>query len=164
VALPKPIMDFAAASQRQRAFFQTAATRSVKFRRAQLGRLAGALERHKTRLLAALHADLRKSPMQKATPRKSAWCRRRFVTRKNISLAGPRPIAAARPGLSRLRAAGCKPSRLAWRSSSALGITRCNCSSAPSRRATWPDVPFRYPPQTLAHAGLKRAMRFLLSD
>lgn len=57
-------MDFAAASQRHRAFFQTGVTRSVEFRRAQLERLAGALERHEARLLAALHADLRKSPMQ----------------------------------------------------------------------------------------------------
>jgi len=57
-------MDFAATSQRQRAFFQTGATRSVEFRRAQLGRLAGALERHEAKLLAALHADLRRSPMQ----------------------------------------------------------------------------------------------------
>ena len=43
-------MDFAAASQRQRAFFQTGATRSVEFRRAQLERLAGALERHEASL------------------------------------------------------------------------------------------------------------------
>jgi aldehyde dehydrogenase (NAD+) len=64
VALPKPIMDFAAASQRQRALFQTGATRSVEFRRAQLERLAGALERHEAALLSALQADLRKSPMQ----------------------------------------------------------------------------------------------------
>jgi len=64
MALPKPIMDFAAASQRQRAFFQTGATRSVKFRRAQLERLAGALERHEAALLSALQADLGKSPGQ----------------------------------------------------------------------------------------------------
>ncbi len=32
------------------------------------------------------------------------------------------------------------------------------------RRATWLDLPFRYPPQTLSLAGLKRAMRFLLSE
>lgn len=59
-----PIMDFAAASHRQRAFFQTGATRSVEFRRAQLARLASALERHEAALLAALQADLGKSPGQ----------------------------------------------------------------------------------------------------
>ena len=32
------------------------------------------------------------------------------------------------------------------------------------RRAIWLDLPFRYPPQTLSLAGLKRAMRFLLGD
>ncbi len=64
MALSKPIMDFAATSQRQRIFFQTGATRSMEFRRAQLGRLAAALERHEAKLLAALHADLRRSPMQ----------------------------------------------------------------------------------------------------
>ena len=32
------------------------------------------------------------------------------------------------------------------------------------RRATWLDLPFRYPPQKLSLAGLKRAMRFLLDD
>jgi aldehyde dehydrogenase (NAD+) len=32
------------------------------------------------------------------------------------------------------------------------------------RRATWLDTPFRYPPQKLSVAGLKRAMRFLLGD
>lgn len=57
-------MDVAAINQRHRAFFQTGATRSVEFRRAQLERLAGAFERHEASLLAALHADLRKSPTQ----------------------------------------------------------------------------------------------------
>lgn len=32
------------------------------------------------------------------------------------------------------------------------------------RRANWLDLPFRYPPQKLSLAGLKRAMRFLLGD
>jgi aldehyde dehydrogenase (NAD+) len=32
------------------------------------------------------------------------------------------------------------------------------------RRATWLDTPFRYPPQKLSLAGLKRAMRLLLDD
>ena len=32
------------------------------------------------------------------------------------------------------------------------------------RRATWLDTPFRYPPQKLSLAGLKRALRFLLGD
>jgi aldehyde dehydrogenase (NAD+) len=57
-------MDLAAASQRQRAFFQAGATRSVEFRRAQLERLAGALARHEGALLSALQADLGKSPGQ----------------------------------------------------------------------------------------------------
>jgi aldehyde dehydrogenase (NAD+) len=32
------------------------------------------------------------------------------------------------------------------------------------RRATWLDTPFRYPPQKLSMAGLKRALHFLLGD
>ena len=32
------------------------------------------------------------------------------------------------------------------------------------RRATWLDLPFRYPPQKISLTGLKRAMRFLLGD
>jgi aldehyde dehydrogenase (NAD+) len=32
------------------------------------------------------------------------------------------------------------------------------------RRATWLDTPFRYPPQRISLAGLKRAMRVLLGD
>jgi aldehyde dehydrogenase (NAD+) len=32
------------------------------------------------------------------------------------------------------------------------------------RRATWLDTPFRYPPQKLSLAGLKRALRLLLGD
>jgi acyl-CoA reductase-like NAD-dependent aldehyde dehydrogenase len=32
------------------------------------------------------------------------------------------------------------------------------------QRATWLDAPFRYPPQELSLAGLKRAMRFLLGN
>ena len=57
-------MDFANTSQRQRAYFQTGAPRSVAFRRAQLERLAGALERHEVASLTALKADLGKSPGQ----------------------------------------------------------------------------------------------------
>lgn len=57
-------MDFAATTQRQRTFFQTGATRSVAFRRAQLERLTSALERHESALLSALQADLGKSPGQ----------------------------------------------------------------------------------------------------
>jgi aldehyde dehydrogenase (NAD+) len=64
MTLPKPNMDFVAVNQRQRAFFQTGATRSVAFRRAQLERLAGALARHEAALLAALQGDLGKSPIQ----------------------------------------------------------------------------------------------------
>jgi len=54
-------MDFAAAIERQRAFFQTGATRPLDFRRAQLCKLHAALLAHETALLAVLHADLHKS-------------------------------------------------------------------------------------------------------
>jgi len=57
-------MDFAATVQRQRACFQSGATRPLAFRRAQLETLRGALERNESALLAALDADLRKSPPQ----------------------------------------------------------------------------------------------------
>ncbi len=54
-------MDFAATVARQVAHFRTGATRSLDFRVAQLTRLQKALEKHEADLLAALHADLRKS-------------------------------------------------------------------------------------------------------
>lgn len=54
-------MNFAAAVQRQRTFFQTGATRPLEFRRAQLRKLENALVANETALLSALHADLRKS-------------------------------------------------------------------------------------------------------
>jgi len=57
-------MSFTAHVQSLRAFFQTGATRGTDFRRAQLERLDGALTRHEAALLAALQADLRKSPFQ----------------------------------------------------------------------------------------------------
>jgi aldehyde dehydrogenase (NAD+) len=57
-------MDFAELVRRHRAFFQTGASRALAFRREQLQTLSGALARHESRLLAALHADLRKSPFQ----------------------------------------------------------------------------------------------------
>jgi aldehyde dehydrogenase (NAD+) len=60
-------MDFADLVYRQRAFFQTGATRPIEFRRAQLEKLSTALVRHEATLLAALHADLRKSPGQAYT-------------------------------------------------------------------------------------------------
>lgn len=60
----KPIMDTAELVQRQRAFFQSGATRALPFRRQQLRSLAGALERREAALLEALRADLRKSPCQ----------------------------------------------------------------------------------------------------
>ena len=55
-------MNFKATLSRQRAFFLSGATRAPEFRRAQLLKLAGLLESRETQLLAALHADLRKSP------------------------------------------------------------------------------------------------------
>jgi len=57
-------MDFAATVQRQRAFFQSGVPRRLAFRRAQLETLRAALARNESALLAALHADLRKSPEQ----------------------------------------------------------------------------------------------------
>jgi aldehyde dehydrogenase (NAD+) len=57
-------MDFGLLVQRQRAFFQTGSTQSLAFRRAQLKDLAAALDRHEASLLAALQADLHKSPFQ----------------------------------------------------------------------------------------------------
>jgi aldehyde dehydrogenase (NAD+) len=57
-------MDCAATVQRQRAFFQSGATRSLDFRRAQLETFSAALARNESTLLAALKADLGKSPFQ----------------------------------------------------------------------------------------------------
>jgi len=57
-------MDFADNLHRLRAFSQTGETRAPDFRREQLRKLSAALERHESSLLAALHADLRKSPFQ----------------------------------------------------------------------------------------------------
>ena len=54
-------MDFTAAVQRQRVFFQSGATRPLDFRLAQLRRLQDALAAHESALLTALRADLRKS-------------------------------------------------------------------------------------------------------
>jgi aldehyde dehydrogenase (NAD+) len=57
-------MDFAPTVQRQRAYFQSGATRPLEFRRVQLEKLSTALDRSESVLLAALHADLGKSPGQ----------------------------------------------------------------------------------------------------
>jgi len=57
-------MDLGQLVQRQRTFFQTGSTRPLGFRQAQLKNLSAALERHEASLLAALLADLRKSPFQ----------------------------------------------------------------------------------------------------
>jgi aldehyde dehydrogenase (NAD+) len=57
-------MIFADIVQRLRACFQSGATRPVAFRREQLQKLSAALERHESALLAALQADLGKSPFQ----------------------------------------------------------------------------------------------------
>jgi aldehyde dehydrogenase (NAD+) len=54
-------MDFAAPVNRQRAFFQTGATRPLEFRRAQLEKLQQAIQRYEGVLCEALYADLRKS-------------------------------------------------------------------------------------------------------
>ena len=57
-------MNFVAAIQHQRGFFQSGATRLLEFRRAQLEKLQAAILQHESALLAALQADLRKSPFQ----------------------------------------------------------------------------------------------------
>jgi acyl-CoA reductase-like NAD-dependent aldehyde dehydrogenase len=54
-------MDVASIIARQRAFFQSAATRSTDFRLTQLKNLQNLLESNDAELLAALHADLGKS-------------------------------------------------------------------------------------------------------
>ena len=56
-------MDFTPLIERQRGFFQSGATRSLEFRRARLRRLHDLLVEHEEPILAALHADLRKSPV-----------------------------------------------------------------------------------------------------
>jgi acyl-CoA reductase-like NAD-dependent aldehyde dehydrogenase len=60
-------MEFASIIARQRAFFQSGATRSTDFRIAQLRNLRGMLEAHETELLGALRADLGKSPHEAYT-------------------------------------------------------------------------------------------------
>lgn len=60
-------MDFVPLITRQRTFFHTGATRSLEYRRAQLGRLHDALETHEDELMAALQADLRKSEYEAYT-------------------------------------------------------------------------------------------------
>lgn len=54
-------MDLTAEVRRQRAFFQSGATRSLQYRREQLRKLLDAVIARESALLAALHADLRKS-------------------------------------------------------------------------------------------------------
>ena len=61
------MMDFAPLVGRQRAFFNSGATRPLAFRRAQLQKLNDALQVHEEALLRALHADLRKSPHEAYT-------------------------------------------------------------------------------------------------
>jgi aldehyde dehydrogenase (NAD+) len=56
-------MNIAARVERQRVFFRSGATRPVEFRRAQLQRLADAIQAHETGLSEALHADLRRSAL-----------------------------------------------------------------------------------------------------
>ena len=60
-------MNCAPLIARQRAFFQTGATRSLEFRGAQLRKFYDAIEAQEPALLEALHADLRKSPQEAYT-------------------------------------------------------------------------------------------------
>ncbi|HOW73043.1 MAG TPA: aldehyde dehydrogenase [Phycisphaerae bacterium] len=57
-------MDFTSLIARQRADFQTGATRSVAFRLCQLKNLYSAIESGEEALINALHGDLRKSPQE----------------------------------------------------------------------------------------------------
>ena len=57
-------MDSSAAILRHRTRFESGATRPLDFRISQLQKFSAGLERHESELLAALHADLRKSPFQ----------------------------------------------------------------------------------------------------
>lgn len=57
-------MDFTPLIARQRAYFQTGATRSVAFRLCQLQNLYSAIESSEQALIGALHGDLRKSPQE----------------------------------------------------------------------------------------------------
>jgi aldehyde dehydrogenase (NAD+) len=60
-------MDLASLIRRQRAHFQTRATRPLDYRRAQLRKLREAIETREQLLFDALHADLRKSPQEAYT-------------------------------------------------------------------------------------------------
>ena len=60
-------MELAQLIKRQRAFFGTGATRPLGYRHAQLQKLHDALVTHEPALLAALHADLRKSAYEAYT-------------------------------------------------------------------------------------------------
>ena len=60
-------MDLAQLIRRQRAYFHTGATLSLGYRRAQLRKLHDALISYEPALLAALHADLRKSASEAYT-------------------------------------------------------------------------------------------------
>lgn len=57
-------MNFAPLIARQRDCFQTGQTRPLSFRRQQLQKLEQAIVAHDSRITAALHADLRKSPTE----------------------------------------------------------------------------------------------------
>jgi aldehyde dehydrogenase (NAD+) len=57
-------MDFAPLIMRQRAYFQTGATRPLAFRRSQLQKLRIAIETREKSFLEALHADLHKSEQE----------------------------------------------------------------------------------------------------
>lgn len=57
-------MDFTSLITRQRAYFQTGASRSVTFRLCQLQKLYSEIESSGQALIDALHADLRKSPQE----------------------------------------------------------------------------------------------------
>ncbi|MGQ9651369.1 MAG: aldehyde dehydrogenase [Phycisphaerae bacterium] len=57
-------MDFTPLIARQRAYFQTGATRSAAFRLSQLRSLYNAIESGEQTLISALHGDLRKSPQE----------------------------------------------------------------------------------------------------
>ena len=57
-------MDIHTLTERQRAFFETGATRPVKYRLEMLRRLKAAIQSREKEIAAALHADLNKSSFE----------------------------------------------------------------------------------------------------
>jgi aldehyde dehydrogenase (NAD+) len=96
----------AAVLEAQRRFFGSGATRPVERRQRQLGRLREAVERHADRLLAALHEDMRKPPLEAWTSElQLVQDEARFAERHVARWAAPRRVPTPwlhLPGASRI--------------------------------------------------------------